>query len=98
MDFLVRARFLVSQATLSRKKEPSGNGPPIPAVPFAWRSGESSNFSTPTWLGLLVPSMQKRIKARERAQFLSGGNSSWELFSETGFNLLVELGQFDWIN
>jgi len=39
MDFLVRARFLVSQATLSRKNGPSGNGVSVPAVPFAWRLG-----------------------------------------------------------
>jgi hypothetical protein len=31
MDFLVRARFLVSQATLSRKDGPSGNGVSVPA-------------------------------------------------------------------
>src|SRR6202030_1348751 len=63
MDFLVRARFLVSQATLSRKNEPSGNGVSVPAVPFAWRSRGSSTFGTATWLGLFAPPMKKRIKA-----------------------------------
>ena len=63
MDFLVRARFLVSQATLSRKNGPSGNGVSVPAVPFSWRSRESSTFGIAPWLGLFPPSMKKRIKA-----------------------------------
>jgi hypothetical protein len=62
MDFLVRARFLVSQATLSRKNGPSGNGVSVPAAPFAWRSRGSFTFGIATWLGLFAPSMKKRIK------------------------------------
>lgn len=98
MDFLVRDRFLVSQATLSRKNGRSGNGVSVPAVPFAWRSRESSTFGIATWLGLFALSMKKRVKAGEYAQFLSVRNSSSELLWATAFKFLVALGQFDWIN
>ena len=66
MDFLVRARFLVSQATLSRKNGPPGNGVSVvsvPAVPFAWRSKGSSTFGIATWLGLFAPSMKELLWA-----------------------------------
>jgi hypothetical protein len=93
MDFLVRARFLVSQATLSRKNGPSGNGVSVPAVPFAWRSRGSSTFGIATWLGLFAPSMKNQ----------SGGSTLNSFRSETlrratAFKFLVALGQFDWIN
>jgi hypothetical protein len=83
MDFLVRVRLLVSQATLSRKKEPSGNGPPIPAVPFVWRVGEGSNFSAPTWSCLLVTSIQKLINGELPAR-MRNQNSRHSLGIQVG--------------
>src|SRR5438132_14057526 len=92
MDFLVRVHFQASQSTLSRKNGPSGNGVSVPAAPFAWRSKRSSTFGIATWLGLFAPSMKKRIKAGEYAQFLSVRNSSWELLWATRSNSWWRLG------
>src|SRR5580700_387914 len=98
MDFLVRARFLVSQATLSRKNGPSGNGVSVPAVSLAWRLSGSSSFGIATWLGLFAPSMKKRIKAGGVRSIPFGpklfvgrlhSNSWWRLGNSTGS---IELG------